>query len=807
MEKLYGNYLGLCINNHDPDFRGRVQVFIPHIMPALYERWNREGADKKIQLVGNNLETALPKEDIEQLKLMLPWAEAAAPVFGNSVAGHYNQQSGNFNQTYGTENQNAAAGSIEGNAGSTNISGSLTDFVKEFEGFNPNAYWDNGQWSIGYGTFAGSNRAAPDISGPITQQEGSVRLQAELNKAAGFVNNALTRRNITLTQRQIDALTSYTYNRGPGGLNQLLNNSGNTWESIGPNMVTYWGSFQPARNGLIRRRNAELAFGNATSVSLNDPANGVLNASSNPAQTTPHGMPAPDVYTLSTPSDNAIQKTVADAGFSGTLPGTGLPAPGVGSGNQVNVPSGSLPRPSNVSIRSGETAPNSKLLYLLGTAATRVYGAGSTVEVFSGQEGRSGGTQRHPGGWAADVYFKDPNGNTVTGDRLARVVQFWHNNQLGSTGLNWGGGKIHIDLVGGRFGRPLQGGETLWWSYGGGLSSTMREAISNVDPSRQRYRGENVPTTLTDQEIANLQAGGEIAEGPAIDGSMVRNPTETQTSVTDTNGMPQGLFSVPNPGAMLWVFFREGDPLFPVYFAASYGAQEWKNAFKGSSPDAHYPQEGDTTPRNQAIFRPNQSGGMSFVDTITDEEDCRSIRMFHSNGAHFEFHQRGSILYQPFEHMQQVAGNAYNSCLNREDWTQGTNNSVTIGDRVTIVGNMSQEALDIIDQHAQIVKEINRNMLKGGGGPNGGAPSRPLNVTPNTPGLTVTPNANVINGFENTVTGPITPVTPNANLINGFQGTNLTTITPQTVPPAATQPPPAPTVTVNPANGILNGII
>jgi hypothetical protein len=79
-----------------------------------------------------------------------------------------------------------------------------------------------------------------------------------------------------------------------------------------------------------------------------------------------------------------------------------------------------------------------------------------------------------------------------------------------------------------------------------------------------------------------------------------------------------------------------------------------------------------------------------------------------------EWHQNGSLLYSPNEHVQQVAGNAYNSCLNREDWTQGDSNHVTIGDKVTIVGNMSQEALAIIEEHAQIVKGINKNMLKGG---------------------------------------------------------------------------------------------
>jgi hypothetical protein len=126
---------------------------------------------------------------------------------------------------------------------------------------------------------------------------------------------------------------------------------------------------------------------------------------------------------------------------------------------------------------------------------------------------------------------------------------------------------------------------------------------------------------------------------------------------------------------------------------------------------------------------------MTFTDTITDQEDCRSVRIFHSNGGYFEFNIKGSVHYSPNEHMQQIAGNLYSSCLNRENWTQGTNNNVTIGDRVTIVGNVSPEALAIIEEHAQIVKKINQNMLKQGGGSSSGGSgaTRPHPQKPETP--------------------------------------------------------------------------
>ena len=52
-------YLGICINNNDPEKRGRVQIFIPHIMPTLYKGWNEDKQDINISCVGDNLPDGL----------------------------------------------------------------------------------------------------------------------------------------------------------------------------------------------------------------------------------------------------------------------------------------------------------------------------------------------------------------------------------------------------------------------------------------------------------------------------------------------------------------------------------------------------------------------------------------------------------------------------------------------------------------------------------------------------------------------------------------------------------------------------
>jgi hypothetical protein len=87
MKQYYGNYLGLCINNNDPQKRGRVQVFIPHILPNLSEGWNELGQDLEVSIVGDNVPQSLPPEILEKLTKILPWCEAASPVAGTSSPG------------------------------------------------------------------------------------------------------------------------------------------------------------------------------------------------------------------------------------------------------------------------------------------------------------------------------------------------------------------------------------------------------------------------------------------------------------------------------------------------------------------------------------------------------------------------------------------------------------------------------------------------------------------------------------------------------------------------------------------------
>ena len=88
-QQYFGNYLGIVVQNNDPDKRGRVKVYVPHIAPGVYANWDEAIKDKKFKFPGENIDSDL-NIIIDDLKEYLPWADCAAPLVGASGSGRYN---------------------------------------------------------------------------------------------------------------------------------------------------------------------------------------------------------------------------------------------------------------------------------------------------------------------------------------------------------------------------------------------------------------------------------------------------------------------------------------------------------------------------------------------------------------------------------------------------------------------------------------------------------------------------------------------------------------------------------------------
>ena len=142
--------------------------------------------------------------------------------------------------------------------GSTNMKASgkvpgdnLVDFVKSFEGFSATPYKDVDRLTIGYGSKA---------SGPnqkIDEDKAVEMLKADLSTARGFVESANKKYNLNLNENQIQALTSFTQNGGPGMLNKLLYNGNRCIEEIAESIELYNQADGKVLEGLKKRRKAE----------------------------------------------------------------------------------------------------------------------------------------------------------------------------------------------------------------------------------------------------------------------------------------------------------------------------------------------------------------------------------------------------------------------------------------------------------------------------------------------------------------------------------------------------------------------
>jgi len=89
MEKFNSFYLGIVVQNNDPEYRGRVKVWVPHVNASVYNKWNALKEDRKFKFPGSNIDSDLSLI-IDELKDDLPWAEFASAVVGETTTGKYN---------------------------------------------------------------------------------------------------------------------------------------------------------------------------------------------------------------------------------------------------------------------------------------------------------------------------------------------------------------------------------------------------------------------------------------------------------------------------------------------------------------------------------------------------------------------------------------------------------------------------------------------------------------------------------------------------------------------------------------------
>jgi lysozyme len=135
----------------------------------------------------------------------------------------------------------------------------MTQGVKHFESYRAEAYTCcGGKRTIGYG-----HTGIAVSKGIISEREASDLLEKELHEYKDVVLKIV---KVPLTDNQLAALTSFTYNCGRGALYQLVSQEGRlndgNYQSVSEVLPMYRKAGGKVRKGLVKRRKFELALWN-----------------------------------------------------------------------------------------------------------------------------------------------------------------------------------------------------------------------------------------------------------------------------------------------------------------------------------------------------------------------------------------------------------------------------------------------------------------------------------------------------------------------------------------------------------------
>lgn len=141
------------------------------------------------------------------------------------------------------------------------ISDAGVDFIKQFEGFNPNLYNDAaGHCTIGYGKLVHSGNCngseSEEFKAGISKERGTELLKEEVDQLQSLINGV----KVQLNQSQFDALTSFTFNVGRGAFSKstLLRKLNDGDYAAVPGELKKWvKAGGKTLQGLVKRRDAE----------------------------------------------------------------------------------------------------------------------------------------------------------------------------------------------------------------------------------------------------------------------------------------------------------------------------------------------------------------------------------------------------------------------------------------------------------------------------------------------------------------------------------------------------------------------
>ena len=179
------------------------------------------------------------------------------------------------------------------------------------------------------------------------------------------------------------------------------------------------------------------------------------------------------------------------------------------------------------------------------------------------------------------------------------------------------------------------------------------------------------------------------------------NPLSYEYKPNGYSNEAKGAFCVPSVGAHVWIFFREGNPNFPVYFAASFGQSDWQGIYESQNePGLDYPgtyenKNASITEYNNNVdnyrnkYVINQKGGtLEFVNSDLNEK----VRLTHYSGSFKEMNNQTSIELNTKNKQGLTLNDSYDTVRGFKNEYTGKNlDEIVYRDKYKKVGSLNEE--------------------------------------------------------------------------------------------------------------------
>ena len=171
----------------------------------------------------------------------------------------------------------------------------------------------------------------------------------------------------------------------------------------------------------------------------------------------------------------------------------------------------------------------------------------------------------------------------------------------------------------------------------------------------------------------------------------------------------KGSFGIPSVGAHVYVFFREGNPNFPVILASAYGISDWQGIYEN---EVDYPGKFENvgsdstdfdhnvvTYRNKYVL--NQKGGTIEIGNTDFNE---KIRLTQYSGSFKEFNNNTNIELATKNDQKLVLADSYDTVKGfRNIYTKKNLDEIILRDKYKKIGNLNR---DIFEQWRNLFGEI-----------------------------------------------------------------------------------------------------